>query len=1087
MKPDNIVNINADFQRSVNINSDFNDLSSIDGYVVTQTSVSILQDVAKHYANSNQHAFTWTGPYGSGKSSLALLLMTILSNKNNQRERIKSQLGDALYTQLYEAFQLEKNNWQCLPITGEKEKIEKIVKSSLKKNGITGRKRSLKLIEEHIQTNKLIIVFDELGKVFEYAGEGNTDIYYFQQLAELANRNRNLIFIGILHQSIAEYARDLPFTLRDEWSKVQGRFIDYVVNAASEEQIHLISKAIIINDNQYIPSNFRKICNNVSDNIRLNKVINKIELASLTYECWPLHPLTTFMLAAFSKQRFGQNQRTVFAFLSSSEREGFMEYISQSFKETNDYLYTPDRFYDYLHYNFASYISSSSVSKLWALGEDAIARAQISSLADDAVKLLKTICLIDIFKQTSGITATYNLLSSITNINNLEDVLSYCQKNALILYRKHLNTFSLFEGSDFDIEGAIKEAINKTKTVDFTHKLNSIVNLAPVIAKRHYHQTGSIRWFNFVITQNLDSLSKHNYDHNHIGDFILFIPSSKKQANESNPADIFNSPKRVYTQLTNANLFNEYLQEIKALEWIQSNDSRLLGDSVARREVENRIYFITQRLINGIEADIKSATWYYLGNPIEVNFNRMSVIVSQVADKLFPYTPKIQSELLNREKPSASANSAKSALIRAIFTGYGLERLGIDGYPAEGGLYDAIIDAHSLYDGENFVEPEANDSLVPLWQYTDNFLMESDRNVALPEVYKIWSDKLGVKSGLHSLLASIYIFSRRSTVATYIEGVYQVEYTDYLGDFITRTPKYIELRAVSNNTDNTVYLNALLECIQTIVPGSSSLGNDKATALYVAQYLVKFLDSLNKWVLRTKTLSSTTRLVRERLKTASDPNRLLYDDIPGIFEGTISNIDYWQEDFLNSLKELKDAYPNLIQSFAQYLSELFQIQLFKQDAFANLINTAAELKNRSGNVRLDGFITRLSRLDPEDITSIDSLISFAINKPVYNWIDSDIEKAKVNLIELVNEFNRLDRLLNHKPNHSQQASLIVNTTTTESKVIDINLSESNESPQVQTILDTLHALEGVDSETIKEALVKLCINEVSQKEKNDVG
>ena len=84
-----------------------------------------------------------------------------------------------------------------------------------------------------------------MGKFLEAAAQDGTDIYVFQQLAEAASRtNGRLLVVGVLHQAFEEYAHRLSREMRDEWVKIQGRFIDLAVNTTGEEQIDLISRAI---------------------------------------------------------------------------------------------------------------------------------------------------------------------------------------------------------------------------------------------------------------------------------------------------------------------------------------------------------------------------------------------------------------------------------------------------------------------------------------------------------------------------------------------------------------------------------------------------------------------------------------------------------------------------------------------------------------------------------------------------------------------------------------------------------------------------------------------------------------------------
>ena len=84
-----------------------------------------------------------------------------------------------------------------------------------------------------------------MGKFLEAAAQDGSDIYVLQQLAEAASRSAGrLLIVGVLHQAFEEYAHRLSHEMRDEWAKIQGRFIDLVVNTAGEEQIELISRAI---------------------------------------------------------------------------------------------------------------------------------------------------------------------------------------------------------------------------------------------------------------------------------------------------------------------------------------------------------------------------------------------------------------------------------------------------------------------------------------------------------------------------------------------------------------------------------------------------------------------------------------------------------------------------------------------------------------------------------------------------------------------------------------------------------------------------------------------------------------------------
>ena len=79
---DTNIEINAAFQRSARIDSKIQD-GFIENYIFHNTSRSILNRIALSYDKSNQGSFTLTGPYGTGKSSLALFFNALVHKDKN--------------------------------------------------------------------------------------------------------------------------------------------------------------------------------------------------------------------------------------------------------------------------------------------------------------------------------------------------------------------------------------------------------------------------------------------------------------------------------------------------------------------------------------------------------------------------------------------------------------------------------------------------------------------------------------------------------------------------------------------------------------------------------------------------------------------------------------------------------------------------------------------------------------------------------------------------------------------------------------------------------------------------------------------
>ena len=347
------------------------------------------------------------------------------------------------------------------------------------------------------EKNGIAIFIDEMGKFLESfsSAQPDADMYLFQQLAELANSSGGrIILIGILHQSFNEYARNLSRVTRDEWTKIQGRFVDYRINAAGEEQLELISRAIV---SKKKPKRLTIESKQTVAVIKKNRPINEKSFAQTLNACWPLHPVVATLLGPVSRRRFGQNQRSIFSFLNSAELCGFKEFLNSTKTKRTSYYY-PDYYWNYIQINLESSIVASSDAKLWALANDSLARCEASGGSEEHLRLLKTIAVIDIFKEHSGLTASQELLKTCGFKDNLPALLKDLKKWSLVRFKKYNESFSIFEGSDFDLEAAIDEALKKVDSFSFV-KLAEIASFKPFIAKRHYHATGALRWMDVNI------------------------------------------------------------------------------------------------------------------------------------------------------------------------------------------------------------------------------------------------------------------------------------------------------------------------------------------------------------------------------------------------------------------------------------------------------------------------------------------------------------------------------------------------------------------------------------------------------------
>jgi hypothetical protein len=1014
MKFEKKVTIGAGFKRSINLEKDRSDLTVLDHYVCPPSSENVLLSMCEHISTSGQSAFTWTGPYGSGKSSLAVFL-SALSSGDKKIYDIAARKLSVDKNLITKTLPLQAKR-EIIVATGVPENPVNILAQILNVNATSSD--VLSELEKRSKTDGGLILFiDEMGKFLEKAtNDSSVDVYLFQQIAELANRSAGqFIFVGILHQSLTEYSRNLSKASRDEWTKIQGRFVDLSVNAAGEEQIDLISRAIVSDEK---PRRLTDQAKATADLISSNKPVSNIKsFANTLNSCWPLHPVVACLLGPVSRKRFGQNQRSIFSFLSSAEPYGFQFFLKQ-YDFDKKAFYQPEMYWDYLRTNFESSILASPDAKIWAVAVEAVNKCAVSTEGDYTTRVMQAIAVIDIFKGNSGLNASKDLLETIFEPSILKKSLEELQELSLIRENRFSESYSLFEGSDFNIDAELDEAYKNIHEVDFK-KLNHIASFKPIVAKRHYHKTGAMRWMDVHLVQNEDLNETKNTNTTYaFGEFLIAVPKDnqeyktllkKIQNNKSNNKEF----PQIISVADNYKSLLDLSKELLALEWIKKNSSSLAGDKIARREVENRHSLVSSMLTSLLDQTVNQTEWHQgsisLGSLTD---RQMASLASDLADEVFDKAPILKSEMLNRNKPSSNANAAVNLLLKRMIFNNGEDRLGIEGYPAEGGIFKILLEDTGIYQvsesGEwHFGIPKVDKyQLLPLWNKTDEILKSSQENIQLKEIYNEWEKPpFGIKKGLQTYLITSYLLAKKGHVAVYLNGTYIPEVDDLFIDYLIKNTAEISLRYVSNDKSKQQILQRISKHLASLETLNIQLPK-QASPLEVARALVGITESVNPWVLRTRSLSSKATRLREILKSAHDPNKLIFDDIPKLF----NMYDHEQkgiEQFSIALKEIITAYPDLLSKLGQITMSELQVGLVNEASLKRLRERAENVRQASGDFRIDALAARLANFD-ETEESISGIAGLAANKPIHDWIDLDVDRACIEIAVLCQGFKKAE-------------------------------------------------------------------------------
>ena len=1114
----NNININSSFQRSTRIDNKISK-EFLENFIFHDTSKKVLNQISSSLLNSNQSGFTLTGPYGTGKSSLALFLKALVS-KNQGIKKQAEKISEFNTKHLFSRVFLNKKSWFTLNVIGSKndpiesiaeqidlsinenwisKKIPKSLQTKTKKT-VAGVIKSLTnlSIELHKKNYGLILMLDEMGKFLDYASSVGTDLNLFQEIAEnfsnlRLNKEGEPVFIGILHQPFEEYASSLGRSIQEDWQKIQGRFEDIPFSINSEETAHLISKAI---KQKKQDKKFTTLSNNI---IRIiNNKSNK-DYAGVLAKCKPIHPFVTLLLNPISRQRFGQNERSIFSFLNSGEPNGFLYFLQHL--ESEDELYTLDKLFDYLQVNLEPSILVSNIGQSWSEASDSIRRAE--SLDDnDIIKIAKCISLIDLFGKNISLFSSKKILSNCLNINEskLSKILKNLEDKKIIVFRKFKNAYALFSGSDINLEEVTE--INKSKIMDdYDIILSQLPNLQPVVAKRHFHKTGTQRIFQrfcLVLTnvkKTVEEIVRLDISNVSAGAFI-FLCKTKEDSQQDFENKIlelskikFPKPVIIGSSKTYLEFFNHAL-EIAALKRVRATVLSIEGDAIAKKELNGRLTAYKNLLFNSLYLNFENAEWIF--NNKKINLNNLSSIASTVSDEVFYSTPIIHNELVVRDKLSTMSMNGAVNLIQRIFNFSNEKNLGMEGHPSEFGIYLSLIKTNNLHVKKNnefefSINNTKNKSIKNLYDEFLKLIKSSKEPVNIADIYlRFAKQPFGIKFGALPLLISIFFKISEGSCALYNKDEQGkenlvTEFNQRIAERLYHLPETLKIMFVKIEGEKQKILDEFKSYVESRFLENKTIENP--SPLNVLKPIVVTAYKLPDYARKTRNFKDKRVLVlRDELLSTQNPYELLYVKIPEIC-GTDEPKKLIKE-FDKIYSQLNKAFDELINNFKLKIIKIFQSDPNISDIDFETIKSWAKKIGPQ-----DPFSAKINELDADKW--LEQIISFAANKPANEWNDKDYQDASLAIEEMVRHFIVSYRLYTLREEHSDTKIIDIaifdgKNPERSSKFFEFKNDESNSvdkiSQEVLKLLENQNLTETQKGEVVLKVLRKI-MNFTNSKDK----
>lgn len=1095
-----LFHINPRFLRSVHLERDFSNPDSWAGYILTDFTKSCVERLTEGLlTNSTRRAWRLTGDYGTGKSSFALVLAHLFSGYQNgllkeMRKSIKIDgfcfdnlnlfpilvtgsrlpLRIALQSVLRDAIVTvtPKDSKAKLPSRLQLilEASDKDISPDPKLKSLQNRRSEIlsisdedivegfiefsQFVKSQSKRSGVLLILDELGKFLEFAAmyPEHQDIYLLQQLAEAASRSGDtpLFVLGLLHQGFNAYANRLDGTSKQEWEKISGRFEEILFNQPLEQVIHLLSSALGIKIKDIPEARRKESVSRMGYALKQNwygPVPLRDNLLDKAPKLFPLDPLAVPVIVR-AMHRFGQNERSLFSFLQSSEPYGLQDYAAQHSPESAR-LYRIHDFYDYVRANLSHSLNLTSLQQTrWSVVDSVIS----SYSSDDSLEMavLKTVGMLNLLDASDllptktivvravAVTRKYSRARVSETIDTLKD------KKRVLYDRGVAGGLCLWPHTSVDLDAAYKEAARAVGDIQrVSEQIKTYLDSRPIVARRHYIETGNLRHFAIQylsgseFVQSIPSLNDRMAPLNGEMDgkiIIVLCDSLQEQQQALQEAKSVNHPQVLVAIPYPLHNLADYLRDILCWEWIAKNTLELNTDSYARQEVSRQRDAAHIRLKNRIAdlIDLRAHSgnmklnWFSEGKSLSI-FSGKQLLkhLSEVCSNVFSKSTNVQNELINRQNLSSAASGARVRLIRAMLERESEPNLGMpeSQRPPEMSMYLSILkrgNIHVKVEKVWYIREPTPDSdpynVLPALKRIDELLKSKiDNKIPITELFlELKKPPFGIRKGLIPLLLAIYYVAHRQDIAIFEDGTFlhEVRGDDFYR--LVKAPEYFEIQHSAIEGVRATVFDRLIKVlgIQRVSDAQDS------RILDVVQPLCNFVVQLPEYVHNTKNLSQKAIDVRNLLMSAGEPAPFLFRDLPvacgcSSFDLAESIDDNRVQDFAEKLKmclgELKDTYTVLLENLKSHIFKAFDVDRNSQ-ARSLLKKRADTLRVSVTETQLKALCGRLSDDKLSETKWIESVASFIASKPPSYWVDSDQQVFQQELDVLASRFKHVESI-----------------------------------------------------------------------------
>ena len=877
----------------------------------------------------------------------------------------------------------------------------------------------------------IFVVYDEFSKYLEsnIKDTSNSDIKMLQDFAEKANRSKQdqLHLLLIAHKDIENYIDQLPKEKVDGWRGVSERFNHIEMQSNYGQLYDVMSKAICKTNEFYTTyvTEHERLFEHLDNLVKNQKIFNdldKIQKSKISKECYPLHPVSTFILPRLS-ELVAQNERTLFTFLSDNGKNTLSYLLSRpDFIESDENLITPDAIYDYFEPLIKKEVYTSDIYKIYSTVNSILVKIKDNSLQCKIVKDIATIYLVNQFNYIEPNPATiYNLFPS-TQKNDVLKAISDLENKEFVLYARKSNGYlKLKAPSSEDVQKIIKNKIlkikNRENVEDILQEYASDIYLYPTA---HNEENSLIRYFSFKFISVDELLDVTNWDlkvsmANADGVVYAIFPSSSEQLHKakelllnlkrSPSLGVFIVPKH-FCKI--GDLIFKYKAITVLIEESKDDDALISEFEIIRDDLDE----VINNFVNiYLRPELGKSDFIY-NNKIEDIWRKshFSALLSKICDDKFNKTPIINNETINRNEISTTTANSSAKVIAGLLTEPLLPKLGLGSSAQEGAIARSILTETGII--ENFYEKpvicdEAKDKNVNgvIQVIKDFFNSCSVEKQSFSILYeKLTTPKFGIglKKGVIPIFIAVVIHNLLNQIALYSNDK-EIKIDEKTLISINRDPELYSARLQNWDENKVNYIKSLAKIFKDYLP-TSNINN--YSYHNVVQGMQSWFISLPKYVKESKSIylgqgnyedipAQKIKFLNSLKNFSINSYDFIFSNIPVIFNKGLNNPELLEN--IACTKEMFDSeLVNLTKVLILELKKIFKSSAPSEASLTSLVKDWSDnLKIPTKEHVFDSFKTSimncLYNVGNDDYTLVHTLSKTTTGLRFEDWSNETIE------------------------------------------------------------------------------------------------